>query len=79
MDKLRKDMEKTTQETVDLNTGPKDKEDRIESMMDELMKKESMMDEEYEEEEEEDDDYERFSDDNAICEDEDEEVDTFKV
>ncbi|KAH7513492.1 hypothetical protein FEM48_Zijuj12G0206000 [Ziziphus jujuba var. spinosa] len=80
MAKLRKDMEKTKLETVGMNSGPKDKEDRIESIMDELIKKEAMMDEEHEEEEEEDDgdDYERFSEDeDVIYEDEDEEVDRF--
>ncbi|XP_015867164.2 GPN-loop GTPase QQT2 isoform X1 [Ziziphus jujuba] len=80
MAKLRKDMEKTKLETVGMNSGPKDKEDRIEPIMDELIKKEAMMDEEHEEEEEEDDgdDYERFSEDeDVIYEDEDEEVDRF--
>ncbi|KAF3456379.1 hypothetical protein FNV43_RR01029 [Rhamnella rubrinervis] len=65
MDKLRKDMEKTKGETVVLNTGLKNKEDKSKSMMDE-------------EEEEEDDDYERYTEDeDVIDEDEDEKVGRF--
>lgn len=65
MEKLRKDMEKTGGQTVVLNTGLKDGEDKGKAMMDAE-----------DEEEEEDDDIKIFSeDDNGdIDEDEDEEV-----
>lgn len=63
MEKLRKDMEKSKGETVVLSTGLKDKG---------LLNEEDV---EEEEEDYEDDDYGRFTDeDDVINEDEDEEV-----
>lgn len=62
MEKLRKDMEKTRGETAVLSTGLKDGKGKDKAMMDE-------------EDEEEEDDIRVFSDDeDAIDEDEDEEV-----
>ncbi|KAL2338931.1 hypothetical protein Fmac_013377 [Flemingia macrophylla] len=68
MDKLRRDMEKSGGETVVLNTGLKDKTN----------KSKSMMDEEMDDDDEEDGDLEIYTEEeDAIDEDEDEEVDNF--
>lgn len=70
MDRLRKDMEKSRGETVVLNTGLKDRDEKAKSLVDN------------EDLEEEDDDgnFDRFSEDeDAFDEDEDEEVASFSL
>lgn len=70
INKLRKDMEKSRGDTVVLNTGLKDREARIRAaMMDE--------DEEQEEDVDEDDDFERFSEEEDVIDEDEDEVSRF--
>lgn len=66
INKLRKDMEKSRGDTVVLNTGLKDREARIRA---------AMMDEDEEQEDvDEDDDFERFSEEEDVIDEDEDEV-----